>query len=421
MWRHAVGIGGFCSLLAACSGPSGSPAGERPGVNEIGALNIPLTTETNGVAYRLTGARFTITGAPLSRPRTVIPPPDQPVYQETLPVGSYAIVLEDGWRLEAKATPEEDFISVDAALVSPNPQVFRISPNIDVDVVFRFATATGAVSVGAGQVNLSINVQDCSTYDQFTAALGGYTVQCLGTIGPDSYMVDTTGFLRRNFEKCAQDDSKLQTIDDILGLQYRPDLFPIAKPCIAGRWAQWKRDYGKNGIEQCPLWRQEQALAEPTAELIDTFIPLLAQLPRQDTSSPRPQFIQQLKQASAFEVFYPDAPPNQACGTPADCAGQCAGGFPGFVIRAADSTMLTDPAYWLLDTVYPPSTNPFLRRGYYHPMSYYGPAPGAIAGHRNRVPESCSHFAGGIHYIIQLKLDCLNVADFSSCISLCVP
>jgi len=93
------------------------------------------------------------------------------------------------------------------------------------------------------------------------------------------------------------------------------------------------------------------------------------------------------------------------------------------VLEAEGSRVLGDPTYWLLDTVFDPNPNPFARDGYYHPMSYFGPAPGTIVAHRNRYGEMCSYYDSysGIHYQIPLQLNCLDITDATSCIALCLP
>jgi hypothetical protein len=92
---------------------------------------------------------------------------------------------------------------------------------------------------------------------------------------------------------------------------------------------------------------------------------------------------------------------------------------------AADpNTVATDPTYWLADNIYADTdSDPFFADDYFHPMSYYGPLPGTLAGHRSRalLGEPCSYFDGSLHAVINLQLNCLDPKDFKSCISLCVP
>lgn len=91
-------------------------------------------------------------------------------------------------------------------------------------------------------------------------------------------------------------------------------------------------------------------------------------------------------------------------------------------VDSATDTVLTDPPYWLLDTTYASSAaDPFLRPGYYHPMSYYGPLPGTQFADRHRVkpcpgcvPETCSYYSG-IHIHIPLRCDCLDPKNNATC------
>jgi hypothetical protein len=81
------------------------------------------------------------------------------------------------------------------------------------------------------------------------------------------------------------------------------------------------------------------------------------------------------------------------------------------------------------DTTYPTaSADPFLRPVYYHPMSYAGPLPGAQFANAHRAlacptcpPETCSYYAGSIHIKLPLQLDCLDPADFTTCVGVCEP
>src|SRR5882724_2088295 len=154
MVRHSWSVGVFCFgamcfAMMACSGndPNGKGSGSELNgevINDVGEVAIPLTATTNGISYQLATARFTIVGAALGKkPRTVTPPADEPVHTEVLPVGSYSILLEDGWQLMAKGPADKDFAQVEASLVSPNPALFGVKRSLSTDVVFRFATVTG--------------------------------------------------------------------------------------------------------------------------------------------------------------------------------------------------------------------------------------------------------------------------------------
>ena len=426
MARQLFGVAGaalLSAVLAACSStPTGLPTRGEDEAATSGTVSVPLTTDNNGTTYRLAKAQFTITGAALSAPLVIKPAADLPIDTETLPVGSYSIVLRGGWVLESKGPADTTFQTVSASLITPNPTTFTVTKGGTTNVYFGFATGVGEVALGQGDANIRISVQDCSEFNGYAAALASFTVDCLGTIDQSSFTVSADGSLSRNFNACPNDPTKLDSIDAFLSLQLRTVRLPFAKECIAGRWSDWKATFDKSGVTQCPMWRKDQVIGAPTAALIDRLIPQLAQLP-QDDNGARPAFLQQLKESYVYTVSFPTQPPGQGCKTPDDCAQLCAGGFPGFVIRTdpATSTVLTDPPYWLLDTTYPNGNDPFLRAGYYHPMSYYGPLPGTQFAHRNREApcpgckaEDCSYFAG-IHIHIPLKCDCLNPANNATC------
>ena len=108
-------------------------------------------------------------------------------------------------------------------------------------------------------------------------------------------------------------------------------------------------------------------------------------------------------------------------------AARCAGGFAGFVIESMEDSVLTDPPAWLLDTVYPGiAQDPYLRPGYYHPMSWYPAPPGVSFGDVARAepcptcpPEFCTY--GTFHKVARLQKDCLDDRDESTCNSFCGP
>ncbi|HEY3667664.1 MAG TPA: hypothetical protein VGL19_16790, partial [Polyangiaceae bacterium] len=216
-----------------------------------------------------------------------------------------------------------------------------------------------------------------------------------------------------------------------------------AKECMAGRYAKFQADFAASGVVQCPIWKKARVVNPITAAVVDRVIPLLPALPAEDNGqfdaagAPQP-FLAPLKQNSLYTVAFANTPPGQKCDTPAACAAACAAGFPGFVLAADGATVLTDPPAWLLDNSYPSSTtDPFLRPGYYHPMSYYNGAPGTVFAEASRacpvngsfdalqqgvpcVPETCSYFSG-IHVKYPLQLDCLDSKDFSTCVGYCAP
>jgi hypothetical protein len=147
------------------------------GAGGVGTLRMDLTTQTSGTTYRLQNATFSITGTTsMTLSET---DPDEPVLSATLPVGSYEILLQDGWSLARLDGTTWDVVQ--ATLVSPNPTSFTIVAGGTTSVVFQFETNGTIVSVGTGTLDVTIDVQElpgvCDTtcqevcVPQFTAAL----------------------------------------------------------------------------------------------------------------------------------------------------------------------------------------------------------------------------------------------------------
>src|SRR6185503_16436520 len=354
-------------------------------------------------------------------PRVISPPADTPVHEEALPVGSYSILLEDGWKLERRGAAERAFTEVPAQLVVENPQQFNVARNAVTDVVFTFATGNGTVDLGKGLADIRIGVKDCASFNTYSASIATLTVDCLGTIDPSAFSLDAAGFLQRNFRTCPRNDRALQSIDDYLGLQYPRRLqgatvvnpLPFAKDCIAGRWARWKEAFDGTGPSVCPTWEKRAEINTPTDALYDSIAKQLPPLrPPLQENGERPEVLSQVKVGAIYFVSFPGlpAPPPECANGAGICAAACAGGFPGFVLQQEGASVLTDPPAWQLDLVFAGS-NPFMRPGYYHPMSLYGEVPGEIFGHSTRVPESCSYYDSGYHFGTDLKMNCITMPD----------
>lgn len=280
------------------------------------------------------------------------------------------------------------------------------------------ATSVGTVTSAAkvpSRPKPSPNV--CANYDAITAALGSRTIDCLGTIGPESYGVDSAGNLVPRFDRCTeQTESAKEAYDDIvalLSLQQRKSISAEARRCIAGRWESWRQAFAGSGIKSCPVFRKVETINTPTEEGIKRYAATLPKLPARETgkdpATPHENYLVELKFPGDRE---------QRCKDEADCARQCLGGFPGTFIDGDGTKALLDPTYWLLGIPFP-GTNPFMSAGYYHPMSFYGTPPGALFGHRYRAGEACSRFVIDEHVFLTLQLDCLDPAKPTTCVSVC--
>jgi len=132
---------------------------------------------------------------------------------------------------------------------------------------------------------------------------------------------------------------------------------------------------------------------------------------------------------------------NPSCKDATSCAELCASPFPGFVVRPSKTPdgregLLTDPDAWLETTTFPnEAADPWLLMLYYHPMSYFGGAPGVQFGQPHRslpcgynpdgIPrcrsESCSYWTGSSHKKTKLQLDCNDYSNWNTCVSFCGP
>ena len=162
-----------------------------------------------------------------------------------------------------------------------------------------------------------------------------------------------------------------------------------------------------------PYFSKVETINAPTEEGIERYAASLPQLPVKETgkdpATPHENYLVELK-------FLGDR--EQRCKDEADCARHCLGGLPGTFIEGEGTKALLDPAYWLMTILFP-SANPFMRAGYYHPMSFYGTPPGALFGHRHRAGEACSRFVIDEHVFLTLQLDCLDEANPSTCLAVC--
>src|SRR3954471_15681698 len=87
----------MAAALSGCSNASLGPDSDAEGVSATGTLELPLTATSAGVKYRLAPAKFVIKGTSLHFSRTITPPANTPVDQESLPAGQFQIALQKGW------------------------------------------------------------------------------------------------------------------------------------------------------------------------------------------------------------------------------------------------------------------------------------------------------------------------------------
>ncbi|WP_437733394.1 hypothetical protein [Sorangium sp. So ce1335] len=161
--RRSAFVGlGFMALLAAApllpactTAPGGAEQVED--AESTGRASLSLVAETNGRVYRLSNALFAIEG-PIFTYLSSSDRPDETVLSAALPTGDYWGFLESGWVLERYEGGT--FVPVQATLISANPATFTIYDGATTEVVYRFLTDGTTVTIGNGQLDISIEVTE---------------------------------------------------------------------------------------------------------------------------------------------------------------------------------------------------------------------------------------------------------------------
>jgi hypothetical protein len=153
-----AGALGFPLLLACGAGSPSTAAGSgepTSGGAAFGTLAMPLATIVNGIRYRLTTDRFSLSG-PIEQ--DLQHNGDGSIVVAALPEGDYEVTLHDGWVLERQA--ETGFEAVVAELVSPNPRAVHIDSEQTTTVAWLFQTDGTPLSLeqppGLFQGNLAV-------------------------------------------------------------------------------------------------------------------------------------------------------------------------------------------------------------------------------------------------------------------------
>jgi hypothetical protein len=156
-WSYALLAWLAACIAVACSG-SGSDAAD----DSTGTLSMQLSTEVNGVIYRLSGARFDVTGI-VDASFDSDDDPDLTAISATLARGDYSILLRDGWRLLRQSSPDAVFEAVEAALISENPRLFTIEEGETTRVAYVFETNGVIIDLGNGFLEVAIEVVETGT------------------------------------------------------------------------------------------------------------------------------------------------------------------------------------------------------------------------------------------------------------------
>lgn len=221
-------------------------------------------------------------------------------------------------------------------------------------------------------------------HESLLAALGQATVDCLGTVSPRSYQVNSAGVLERTFEACnARDGRTLEQIDQLLGVQHaREAQDERLAERFARTWSAAARRFPAKLIRECPSWELLHVIDAPTRERVAYFAA-------------------QEGAASIGKEYHWYKVSSAQCGASGACAVAqaklCGAGFSDQFIVWTDptsSSVIVDPLWWTTPDGYEDEENPFMSHGAYsHPMSYYGELPGALYGSLARAGESCSKWS----------------------------
>lgn len=147
----------FCALLLT-SLAAGSLAGcavdsANDNSQNLGKVQMPLTVVDGDTTYRLDNATFTFVG-PIT---TSVESGVETTLDVELPVGDYAVGLQEGWELVSIVDGMETVVP--AALVSDNPLNFTVRGGQVSDLVFNFRVGDDVIGFGEGTARLSIDVQ----------------------------------------------------------------------------------------------------------------------------------------------------------------------------------------------------------------------------------------------------------------------
>lgn len=153
----SVGVG--CSDRQAVA--NGEVIQDRRALTELGRLHLALETGSDQ-RFRLVNASFEVRDANGVETLTLSSDNDAGASLEAqLPQGDYVIELLPGWALEGSGGTSV----VQSALVTRNPTVFEIQHGQVTDLAFVFATSSGQVTLGEGDVELGIDVVNGKTLE----------------------------------------------------------------------------------------------------------------------------------------------------------------------------------------------------------------------------------------------------------------
>ncbi len=149
--------------IVGCSVDSANSSEEA----SVGTVEMALSSSTATSTYRLFNASFVIDG-PESTVLSSSEDPTETVLSATLQTGSYTSRLQPGWVLQRNDGGL--WVSLASTLVTPEPAAFQIQDGATTNLVYQFQTDGTIITVGTGNLNVSINVTE--TGDLVCTAFG---------------------------------------------------------------------------------------------------------------------------------------------------------------------------------------------------------------------------------------------------------
>lgn len=178
------------ALLVWSGGCSSQGAGDAALLEtEQGQLRLPLVT-TQEDTFRLSQALFRIENVSGSTLLTLDSDldPEASQLEAELAEGSYRSRLESGWLLQ-RIEDDGSAVTVNAALLTPNPTPFEIRSDRTTELNYTFSTEQGSVTLGEGQLLVTLDVTatpipvECSPLNNFGNCPSGQVCLLAGDTG----------------------------------------------------------------------------------------------------------------------------------------------------------------------------------------------------------------------------------------------
>jgi hypothetical protein len=151
------GIGSGLLLVTLGTVATGCLEADAPEAAPLGQVSVPLVaTGSSGQRYAINFAFFRANG-PADSQLLFGGNGDGPSVTTELPVGDYAVTLDDGWWITRDA-PGDQALAVEATLLSANPQLVHVSKDSVTSVRLRFHVENQVVVETGGEGNLEIGI-----------------------------------------------------------------------------------------------------------------------------------------------------------------------------------------------------------------------------------------------------------------------